>query len=79
MTKRTVLTHELIDELLTARSSADIKCYITPSAAWIYNIKRRLVKLVVINSEGMTNQVIYYDRSSKHFYTHAERILRLCI
>ena len=77
MTKRTVITHDLINEILTAKSSADIKCYMTPSAAWIYNIRRRLVKLVVLDSDGMTNNVIYYDKSSKHFLTHAERILRL--
>ena len=77
MTKRTVITHDLINEILTAKSSADIKCYMTPSAAWIYNIRRRLVKLVVLDSDGMTNNIIYYDRSSKHFLTHAERILRL--
>ena len=77
MTKRTVITHDLINEILTAKSSADIKCYMTPSAAWIYNIRRRLVKLMVLDSNGMTNNVIYYDRSSKHFLTHAERILRL--
>ena len=77
MTKRTVITHDLINEILTAKSSADIKCYMTPSAAWIYNIRRRLVKLIVLDSNGMTNNVIYYDKSSKHFLTHAERILRL--
>ena len=77
MTKRTVITHDLINEILTAKSSADIRCYMTPSAAWIYNIRRRLVKLVVLDSNGMTNNIIYYDKSSKHFLTHAERILRL--
>jgi len=77
MTKRTVITHDLINEILTAKSSADIRCYMTPSAAWIYNMRRKLVKLVVLDSDGMTNDIIYYDRSSKHFLTHAERILRL--
>ena len=77
MSKRTVITHDLINEILTAKSSADIRCYITPSAAWIYNMRRKLVKLVVLDSEGMTNDIIYYDRGCKHFLKHAERILRL--
>jgi len=77
MTKRTVIKEDLIKELMVARSSADVKCYMTPSAAWIYNTQRRLIKLVVLDSEGMTNKVIYYDRACKNFYKHAERILRL--
>ena len=77
MTKRTVITHDLVTEIMTARNSNDVRCYITPSAAWIYNSPRSLVKLVVLNSPGMTNKVIYYDDTSKNFYKHVERILRL--
>lgn len=74
---RTVIPHDVIVELRAAPSSADNICYFTPSAAWIYNKFNGLVKLVVIDSPSMTNDVIYYDKYSKHYETHKNRILKL--
>jgi len=77
MSKRTILPAKVIEELIIARLSSDIIGYFTKSAAWMYNKQNGLIKLVVLDSKGMSNDVIYYDKYCKNYETHKKRILKL--
>lgn len=77
MSNRTVIPAEVIKEIMIARLDSDILAYFTKSAAWMYNKRNGLLKLVVLDSKNMTNDVIYYDPSCKHYETHKRRILKL--
>lgn len=77
MSKRTVIPAKVIEEIMIASLNSDIIAYFTKSAAWMYNKRNGLLKLVVLDSKGMTNDVIYYDPSCKHYETHKRRILKL--
>jgi len=77
MSKRTILPAKVIEELMIARLDSDIVAYFTKSACWMYNRSNGLLKLIVLDSKGMTNDVIYYDKYCKNYETHKRRILKL--
>jgi len=77
MSKRTILPAKVIEELIIARLSSDIIGYFTKSACWMYNKQNGLIKLVVLDSKGMSNDIIYYDKYCKNYETHKKRILKL--
>lgn len=51
--------------------------YETPSAIWAYDAYRDQVTLYVKEPSEMTNGILDYNKFSKNFELHKERILRL--
>jgi hypothetical protein len=84
MSTRTKLNHRVCNVMIRAYNEVkDITdnggvAYETRSAIWAFSPLRQVVTLYVKNpSPGMTNGVIDYNRSSKHFELHRDRILRV--
>jgi hypothetical protein len=51
--------------------------YKTKSAIWSYNQRKKKVSLLVVNSDGMTNDLIEYRPHNKHYEKHRNRIKRI--
>ena len=51
--------------------------YKTKSAIWSYNQRKKKVSLLVVNSDGMTNDLIEYRPHNKHYLSHRDRIKRI--
>jgi len=51
--------------------------YKTKSAIWSYNQRKKKVSLLVVNSDGMTNDLIEYRPHNKHYVSHRDRIKRI--
>ena len=84
MSTRTKLNRQTCNMMITAYNEVkDITsnggvAYETRSAIWAFSPFRNVVTLFVKNpSPGMTNSVIDYTASSKHFELHRDRILRV--
>ena len=52
--------------------------YETRSAIWAYEPARERVILIVKRPDNMTNTILDYTKTSKHFETHKARIIKLC-
>jgi len=52
--------------------------YETRSAIWAYEPVRERVLLIVKRPDNMTNTVLDYTVTSKHFEKHRDRIIKLC-
>lgn len=52
--------------------------YETRSAIWAYEPSRERVLLIVKRPDNMTNTILDYTKTSKHFETHKARIIKLC-
>ena len=59
------------------RKILNTNVYSTESAVWTYNQRKKKVSLLVINSDGMTNNLIEYRPHNKHYEEHRNRIKRI--
>jgi hypothetical protein len=59
------------------RKILNTNIYSTESAVWTYNQRKKKVSLLVINSDGMTNDLIEYRPHNKHYKEHRNRIKRI--
>jgi hypothetical protein len=75
MSKRFIYNNHFKFFMNYGTDSRNVYVYHTDSAIWLYNKTR---DVVVLFSDRLTNDTIVYDKYSKNYAKHKERIIRLC-